>query len=135
MLKKSKKWVKLSKRFPFISVRKTKKASLVLVEELWQACYSDAEKYLYTELRAKMYYPTPHYWISNIKANIALVPFKLALIEKKKGLDEKRISRALKKQGWSVLFYQADDLTKNEVEYVDRVLEHASIQGHISTPS
>ncbi|MDT8859480.1 hypothetical protein N0O92_04485 [Alkalihalobacillus sp. MEB130] len=125
MLKKYKKYVRISKKFPYLHLTKRHRASLVLVEELEQICNTDGEKLLYNQLRANMYYPTPHYWIESVRANLALVPYKLALIEARPGLNEKRIIRQLKKRGWRVLFYDTDQLLKNEKLYVNQVLKQA----------
>ncbi|GAE34906.1 hypothetical protein [Halalkalibacter akibai] len=125
MLKKYKKNVRLTKKFPFIRVTRKGRASLVVVEDLWTKCNTEAEKLLYHQLRANMYYPTPHYWIEHIRANLALVPYKLALIEFKPGMDEKRIIKQLKKRQWRVIFYDTDQLLKDERRYFDLILKQA----------
>ncbi|KHF40986.1 hypothetical protein [Halalkalibacter okhensis] len=136
MLKKYKKYIRISKKFPFIRIQKRKRASLVLVEELGKICNTEAEKLLYHQLLANMYYPTPHFWIENIHANLALVPYKLALIEMRPGLNEKRIVRQLKKRGWRVLFYDTEQLLQNESQYVNQVLQQApSNTKNVSTSS
>ncbi len=115
-----------SKKFPYVQLLKKRRASLVLVEELEQTCNNECEKLLYKQLRSNMYYPTPHYWIEHIKANLALVPYKLALIETQPGLNEKKIIRQLKKKGWQVLFYDRAQLLENHQLYVNQVLAQAS---------
>ncbi|MCL7748064.1 hypothetical protein [Halalkalibacter alkaliphilus] len=136
MLKKYKNYIRVTKKFPYIRFQKRKRASLVLVEELGKICNTEGEKLLYHQLRAKMYYPTPHYWIENICANLALVPYKLALIELRPGLNEKKIVRQLKKRGWRVLFYDTDQLLENEQLYVNQVLQQAPTQTkNVSTSS
>lgn len=125
MVKYFKKWLRLSKRFPFVHVRNRTRASLIVVEDLTQTCDTPAEKFLYEQLQANSYYPTPHYWINGVRINLALVPFKLALIETSPGIDEKRIVRLLKKQSWRVVFYDAKLLSQNEHIYFEQVLQYA----------
>ncbi|WP_332689609.1 hypothetical protein [Halalkalibacter lacteus] len=128
MLKKYKKYVRLSKKFPYIRFPHRQRASLVVVEDLWKVCNTESEKLLYRQLRANMYYPTPHFWIDNLRANLALVPYRLALIELRPGINEKKIIRLLKKRGWRVLFYDTDQLLQNEQLYVNLVLQQAPTQ-------
>ncbi|ARK31639.1 hypothetical protein [Halalkalibacter krulwichiae] len=134
MLKKYRKYVKVSKRFPFIHFSKKNRASLVVVEDLWTKCQTEAEKILYLQLRENMYYPTPHYWIEHIRANLALVPYRLALIEHRPGMNEKRIIRQLKKRQWRVIFYESDQLLNNHNKYVNLILQQAPTK-NVSTSS
>lgn len=136
MVKYIKKWLRLSKTFPYVYIRNRARASLVVVKDLSQTCESEAEKLLYDQLWANMYYPTPHYWINHVKVNLALVPYRLALIEAKPGIDEKRITRLLKKQRWRVVFYDSEQLLQDEHTYVNLVLKFAPAQTkNVSTSS
>lgn len=134
MVKKHKKFIKLTKKFPFIRFNNNRRASLVVVEELGTRCSTEGEKLLYHQLRANMYYPTPHYWIEHIRANIALVPYRLALIELKPGMNEKRILKQLKKRHWNVIFYETEQLLKDEHLYVNLVSKQAPTT-NVSTSS
>jgi hypothetical protein len=125
MLKKCKKYVKFTKTFPYVQFLKRKRASLVVVEDLWKVCDTESEQLLYRQLRANMYYPTPHYWVDNVRTNLALVPYRLALIELRPGTNQKKIIRQLKKRGWRVLFYDTNQLLQNEQLYVNLVLQQA----------
>jgi hypothetical protein len=134
MLKKYKKYVRITKKFPFVRFTKNRRASLVVVEDLWTRCNTESEKLLYHQLRANMYYPTPHYWIENIRANLALVPYRLALIELKPGMNEKRIVRQLKKRHWQVIFYEENQLLQDQHLYVNLILQQAPTK-NVSTLS
>ncbi|MFC0557847.1 hypothetical protein [Halalkalibacter alkalisediminis] len=134
MVKKHKKFIKLTKKFPFIRLNNNRRASLVVVEDLWTKCNTEGEKLLYHQLRANMYYPTPHYWIDHVRANIALVPFRLALIELRPGLNEKRIMKQLKRHHWRVIFYETEQLLKDEHLLVDLVSKQAPTK-NVSTSS
>ncbi len=136
MVKYVKKWLWFSKKFPFLHIRSNARASLIIVKDLSQMCDTEAEKFLYDQLRANTYYPTPHYWINGVRINVALVPYKLALIETRAGMDEKRIVRLLKKQKWRAVFYDAKQLLQDEHTYVKLVLQHAPQQTkNVSTSS
>lgn len=125
-----KKRYRFSKSFPFIRLKKRNEPSLVIVKDLAKACVTDAEKLLYNELKKLSYYATPHYFVNGVHIHLALVPFRLALIEKKRGIDEARIVRQLKKRQWNVIFYDAKTvLNQDGVEkYVERILEYAPLQ-------
>ncbi|GAE30181.1 hypothetical protein JCM9152_1578 [Halalkalibacter hemicellulosilyticusJCM 9152] len=54
--------------------------------------------------------------------NIALIPYRIALIEQKKGLNERRIIKTLNRKGWSVIFYQPQQILHEEHKYVNRIV-------------
>ncbi|WP_227936678.1 hypothetical protein [Alkalihalobacillus deserti] len=134
MVKKHNKFVRITKNFPFIRFINNRRASLVVVEDLWTRCNTEGEKLLYHQLRANMYYPTPHYWIEHVRANLALVPYRLALIELRPDMNEKRIMKQLKKRNWRVIFYETEQLLKDEQMYVNLVSQQAPTK-NVSTSS
>ncbi len=111
-------------RFPFIHMKPNRKASLVLVKDNWEACKNEAELKLYKYLREGNYYPTPHYKVEGYHVNVALVPYRLAFIERNHSLDEKKITRSFRKKQWHVLFYDSEKLIKDTHEYLQMVQQH-----------
>ncbi|NEU29818.1 hypothetical protein GN156_03380 [bacterium LRH843] len=128
MVKYIKKWLKFTKTFPYIRMKFRGRATLTIVEDLSKKCDTEAEKLLYKELTAHSYYPTPHHWLHGIKINLALIPYRLALIETQAGLNEKRIERILKKHRWHVIFYDAKQLIQDEQPFVSLVSQYAPTQ-------
>ncbi len=130
MVKYIKKRIRFSKRFPFIQLKKHTSPSFIIVKDLSKACTTEAEKLLYDQLQQLSYYVTPHYFVNGITINLALVPYKLALIETKANVDEERVVRQLKKRRWSVLFYEAEQLLDHNTQkqYLDQILQHAPLQ-------
>ena len=128
MKNKIKTKIRISKKFPFINIKKSHQASLVLVENLDQHCLTDAERLLYHQLRAHMYYPTPQYNVQGVRVNLALVPYKLALVEYKPNLNEKKLIRQLKKRKWRVIFYNPEHLLIDAQPYVNLIFQHAPRQ-------
>src|SRR5690625_3420317 len=128
MIDTLKKWVKRSNTFPYFKIKTRPNTPLVVVKDQQNKCITDAEKLLYNQLRYYSYYPTPHYTVSGITINLALIPYKLALIEKKHGMNEKRIIRILKKRKWRVLFYDATQIKNDEQKYVHIIQKYAPIQ-------
>ncbi|WP_247107206.1 hypothetical protein [Halalkalibacter sp. APA_J-10(15)] len=110
------------KSFPFLKINRSPQPSFVIVEELEHTCQTEAERALYQKLRIMMYYPTPHYRINRFVVNIALIPYRIALIEQKKGLNEKKIIKSFNRKGWSVIFYQPHQILQEEHKYVNRIV-------------
>ncbi|WP_062047881.1 hypothetical protein [Bacillus sp. JCM 19034] len=98
MLKFIKRNVRIIKSFPFIKFNRAFQPSLVIVEDLEHICRTDVEILLYQKLRRHMYYPTPHYRVNHIVVNIALIPFRVALIEQHNGVDEKQLKKYLNRK-------------------------------------
>ncbi|WP_241773420.1 hypothetical protein [Bacillus sp. LL01] len=124
--------VYLSKRFPFVRLRQKRKALLVLVTENEANCRTQAEKVLYEKLRELGYYPTPRYEVGGFTINMALVPYRLALIEKTKNVDEKKLSRSMRKKGWSVLFYEDDKILVDTHDYLREIKQQARPTKNVS---
>ncbi|WP_100373680.1 hypothetical protein [Bacillus sp. FJAT-45037] len=124
--------VYLTKRFPYLRLRQRTKATLILVRNDEENCRNRAEKELYKKLRESGYYPTPCYEVAGIVVNIALVPFRLALIEKHPNLDEKRLNRLFRKKGWRVLFYQQDQVIRDAHDYLREIKQQARPTKNIS---
>ncbi|WP_100405035.1 hypothetical protein [Bacillus solitudinis] len=108
-------------RFPFLQIYPKKRASLVLVKDNWNDCKTEAEFILYQQLRSGNLYPTPDYSVGGCHVNVALIPYRLALIEKQTLDEQKRISRALRKEKWRVLFYDVNHLTSDNLSYLQMV--------------
>lgn len=101
--------------------------SLIIVKNLRAACITDAEKLLYDQLQAESFYPTPHYLVAGVKMNLALVPYRLALIELNGKIDQERLTKILKKHHWDVLFYDAEQVMKHEDSYMNHILQHTKM--------
>lgn len=125
-----KKHVRISKSFPYIRFKRRSSPSLIIVKDLSNACVTEAEKLLYDELRKRSYYATPHYFVNGVDINLALVPYRLALIEKNRDVDETRISRLLKRRQWNVIFYDAEAVLSHEgkEKYVDKIVAYAPLK-------
>ncbi|ADC48676.1 MULTISPECIES: hypothetical protein [Alkalihalophilus] len=124
--------VYLSKRFPYIRLRQKRKASLILVQENENSCRTKGERILYEKLRESGYYPTPHYKMFGRTVNMALVPFRLALMERTSGVDEKKLVRSFKKKGWSVLFYEEDTMLSDTHNYLREIRQQARPTKNVS---
>ncbi|MCM3715062.1 hypothetical protein M3202_13320 [Alkalihalobacillus oceani] len=125
MIKFLKRTLRRSTKFPYIHIRQRSKASLVIVKDLSSRCKTEAEQKLYQQLRARLYYPTPNYYVQGVLISLALVPFKLAFIESHPGINQSRISRQLRKKGWQVVYYDAESLLHDENRYVNKLLQAA----------
>jgi hypothetical protein len=103
-----------SKNFPFplpiVRLRQTKVGSLVLVENGRMKCKTEEESDFYELLIQENLYPTLNYHVGSIPVHFALVPFKLALIERHSHMNEKRLMKRLKKRKWDVLFFSRERL-------------------------
>lgn len=64
--------------------------------------------------------------------NMALVPFRLALMERTSGVDEKKLVRSFKKKGWSVLFYEEDTMLSDTHNYLREIRQQARPTKNVS---
>ncbi|WP_078391854.1 hypothetical protein [Shouchella patagoniensis] len=94
------------------------RASLVVVTNQWELCQQEAERNLCRVLRDRGYYPSPDYFVDSISINVAIVPYRVALIRKQEATKERKIARLLQRKGWSVYFYSEEHIRKD----IDRLL-------------
>ncbi|WP_054712071.1 hypothetical protein [Bacillus sp. JCM 19041] len=94
------------------------RASLVVVTNQWELCHQETERKLCRYLRDRGYYTSPDYFVDSISINVAIVPYRVALIRKQEAAKERKIARHLQRKGWSVYFYSEEHIRKD----IDRLL-------------
>ncbi|WP_017726682.1 hypothetical protein [Halalkalibacterium ligniniphilum] len=95
---------------PYIQFKQTNGPTLILVKNERELCQSNGEKELYEQLIKENMYPTPQHRIGHISINLALVPYRIALMEKKNDSRDQKIMRKLRKKRWHVLYFEQDSL-------------------------
>ncbi|SDC24610.1 hypothetical protein [Shouchella lonarensis] len=88
-----------------------RRATLVLVTNQWEKCPHEPERKICQYLHHNGYYPSLDYQLPYVCANIALVPYQIALVRTLSPTLEKKISRQLNRIGWTVFFYDEAHLT------------------------
>ncbi|WP_209122019.1 hypothetical protein [Alkalihalobacillus sp. BA299] len=97
---------------PTLSLRRKKPPFLVPVNLEEHKCQKECERKLYQALFSQNYYVTPYLECGRFVINLALIPFRIAIIDEKQAGNEK-LEKALKKDGWRVIYYNEEELNHN----------------------
>ncbi|PAD19107.1 hypothetical protein [Shouchella clausii] len=92
--------------------------SLVLVTNHWEQCPNELERQLCRALQQRGYYASPEYAIDHLSIDVALVPYRIALMRDTTLTQERKIARYLERKGWTLIFYDDNQIDGN----IDRLL-------------
>lgn len=87
--------------------------SLVLVTNHWEQCPNEPERQLCRALQQRGYYASPEYAIDHLSIDVALVPYRVALMRNTTLTQERKIARYLERKGWTLLFYDDTQVDGN----------------------
>ncbi|MEB1807699.1 MAG: hypothetical protein LPK26_10515 [Bacillaceae bacterium] len=110
---------------PTLATRRKKPPYLVPVNLEEHKCKKECERKLYQALFSQNYYVTPYLECGRFVINLALIPFRIAVIDEKQAGDEK-FERALKKDGWTVIYYNEEELNENLKSTLLQIQQEAS---------
>ncbi|MDE5412399.1 hypothetical protein [Alkalihalobacterium chitinilyticum] len=110
---------------PRLATRRKKPPYLVPVNLEEHKCKKECERKLYQALFSQNYYVTPYLECGRFVINLALIPFRIAVIDEKQAGDEK-FERALKKDGWTVIYYNEEELNENLKSTLLQIQQEAS---------
>ncbi|GAF13400.1 hypothetical protein JCM19046_439 [Bacillus sp. JCM 19046] len=99
-----------------------KRASLVVVTNHWELCKQENERLLCRYLRERGLYASPDYVIDHVSIDVALVPYRIALMRKQEPANERKIARFLQRKGWTVYFY-SDNHIRQEMDQLFYAIE------------
>ncbi|OLO40492.1 hypothetical protein BTR23_05745 [Alkalihalophilus pseudofirmus] len=110
---------------PTLSIRRKKPPFLVPVNLEEHKCKKECERKLYQALFSQNYYVTPYVECGRFVINLALIPFRIAIIDEKQARDE-RFEKTLKKEGWTIIYYNEEDLNNNVKNVVLQIHQEAN---------
>ncbi|WP_059103880.1 hypothetical protein [Shouchella shacheensis] len=111
LLKTNRRW------FSFFS--RNRRPFLVLVTDQWENCQNEIDRTICRKLRERNYYTTPDFFVGAVSVNVALVPYRLALVNRT-NVDERKLTKYLSRKGWNVLFYNATEVESHQ----EKLLSH-----------
>ncbi|WP_216828848.1 hypothetical protein [Alkalihalobacterium elongatum] len=110
---------------PALSIRRRKPPYLVPVNFEEHKCRKECERRLYQALFSQNYYVTPYVQCGRFVINLALIPFRIAIIDEKQARIE-RLEKTLKKEGWTIIYYDEDELNENLMAVLMKIKKEAS---------
>ncbi|WP_026671531.1 hypothetical protein [Alkalihalobacterium bogoriense] len=116
-------------RIPYFALKKREKPLLVPVSLEPHKCKNAEEKTLFHALLASNYYPTPYYKLGRIKVTMALVPFRIALLERSKA-NKVKMEKGLAKKGWTVIYYDAEEQQSNFENVLNQIQQVTTAYSH-----
>ncbi|UOE93358.1 hypothetical protein [Alkalihalobacillus sp. LMS39] len=116
-------------KIPYLALKKRGRPLLVPVSLEPHKCKNAEEKALFQMLLASNYYPTPYYKQGRIKVNMALVPFRIALLERSKA-NKVKIEKGLAKKGWTVIYYDAEEQQTNFENVLQQIQRVTTAYSH-----
>ncbi|MFV8828712.1 hypothetical protein [Alkalihalobacterium sp. APHAB7] len=122
---KTQKVLFLKVSLPTLATRRKKPPYLVPVNLEEHKCKKECERKLYQALFSQDYYVTPYLECGRFVINLALIPFRIAIIDEKQAGDEK-FEKALRKDGWTVIYYNEEELNENLKSTLLRIQQEAS---------
>lgn len=113
-------------KLPIFRLRRRGIPHLVPVNEEQHKCDNPLELKLLEALSHQNYYVTPKVKCGKVVINLALIPFRIAIVEKNPKLMP-RYEKTLKKKGWNIVYYSEEELKKDFYEVIRRInkLAHA----------
>lgn len=114
MQKKNGRWKTQFRNILFLSrfFHAPQRASLVVVTNHWELCKQEDERKLCRYLRERDLYASPDYFVDHVMIDVALVPYRIALMRKQEPVQERKTTRFLQRKGWTVYFYSQHHVRK-----------------------